>query len=202
MPNVIGAPVQSLYANAQKFLQRSSESHRVFVPSSPEDAYRRDDQDDAEQQLQCRCWHESNQESPCHRTNNRPYPHRRHRLGKVKPLIKDLEASVPHHPDGHRGQADQEAGRTGRLHVRSKGEQEGRNDQLPATPRRLLTSPIPKPNSSAATNRTARASGRKPGTSWGKNASTINPVPTTTSNTRMIRSNTCSEIRCTKAVPR
>ena len=65
--------------------------------------HRRDDEDHPEHQFECRRWHELNQESPCYRTDNLPYPHWRYRLGKVKPLIKGFEASVADHSDRYRG---------------------------------------------------------------------------------------------------
>src|ERR687894_1321498 len=50
MPYSIGVSAHSLCANAQSFPQRALERRVGFlVPSSPEDAYLRDDQDDAEQ---------------------------------------------------------------------------------------------------------------------------------------------------------
>src|SRR5919112_968306 len=49
MPYGIGVSVQSHCANAQIFPEVLRASRSVFVPSSPEDADRRDDQDDAEQ---------------------------------------------------------------------------------------------------------------------------------------------------------
>ena len=68
-------------------LHRIPEQRVGFSGLSLEDARRRDCEDNPEHQSGCRRWQELNQESPCYRADNRPYPNWRYRLGTAAPPL-------------------------------------------------------------------------------------------------------------------
>src|SRR5918997_3510492 len=120
-----------------------------------EDTHRRDDQDYAEQQLECRSRNEPDQESPATAPITDPIPIGATVLVRSGRSSKALRQAWRTTPTATVGRLIKRLAVPAVLTSAPKANKSvGMISSPPATPSRLLTRPIPKPNRNAAPIRT------------------------------------------------